>query len=73
MSKKHWGYALIVLGLAMIYALSQVTGGKADATTTRGKLENTLANLAITGMPAGKTQPGVGYLAVAAGAWLAFF
>lgn len=73
MSKKHWGYALLALGLAMIYSVSQLTAGKTDATTTQGKIENSLASLAITGSPAGSASPYLGYAAAAVGAWLAFF
>lgn len=76
MTKKHWAYLAIGLGLAMIYAVSQLTAGKTDASTTLGKLENDLASLAILGSPApaagATTTPYLPWALVGVGAWLLF-
>jgi hypothetical protein len=46
MTKKYWAYLLIALGAALIYSQSQLTKG-IDASTTLGKLESDLADIAV--------------------------
>lgn len=77
MTKKHWAYLAIALGLAMIWSLSQLTGGEVDGTTTLGKLETDLATFALTGAggTAGSTTattPWLAYGLLGVGAWMLF-
>lgn len=80
MTKKYWAYLAIALGLAMLWAYSQLSGGKVDVSTTMGKLQNDLASLAlvgstITGAAPGSTTATTPYLAyglIGFGAWLLF-
>lgn len=75
MTKKHWAWILLALGVAMIYSLSQFTAGKVDTSTTMGKLENDLAQVGILVNPSTATSatPIVGYALVGIGAWMLWF
>lgn len=74
MTKKHWAWILLALGVAMIYSLSQFTAGKVDASTTMGKLESDLAQVGILVSPSTTSAtPILGYALVGVGAWLLWF
>jgi hypothetical protein len=73
MRKRHFGFLLLGVAVAMIYSTSQLLAGKLDTSTTLGKLENDLAQWSVIGAPSGSTSPVMAYLLAAVGAWLAFF
>ena len=78
MTKKHWAYLALGLGVLMIWALSKLKAGTVDTSTTIGKLQSDLASLSLagstaTGAAAGSataTTPWVAYGLLGVGAWL---
>jgi hypothetical protein len=70
MTKKYWAYLAIGLGLAMLWAVSQITSGQATTATTQGKMAVDLGQLATFNNPT--STPYLAYGLIAYGAWLLF-
>jgi hypothetical protein len=72
MTKEHWAWALLVLGVVTVYSVNQFTAGKVDTSTTWGKIESELASVNLLVGP-NNDVPVIAYAMIAVAIWVLWF